>query len=98
LKSLKENALKSEEMGMYWAKNKAGYFWNERPVAVQTAIMEAFSEIGVDTSDLEEMKIWLLKQKQTQRWDSPISTVDAVFALLAKGNNWLQTMIKLPSK
>jgi len=98
LKSLKENALKSEEMGMYWAKNKAGYFWNERPVAVQTAIMEAFSEIGVDTSDLEEMKIWLLKQKQTQRWDSPISTVDAVFALLAKGNNWLQNNDKVTIK
>jgi hypothetical protein len=98
LKSLKENALKSEEMGMYWAKNKAGYFWDERPVAVQTAIMEAFSEIGADTSDLEEMKIWLLKQKQTQRWDSPISTVDAVFALLAKGNNWLQNHDKVTIK
>ncbi|HRS23629.1 MAG TPA: alpha-2-macroglobulin family protein [Paludibacteraceae bacterium] len=95
LKSLKENALKSEEMGMYWANNKAGYFWNERPVAVQTAIMEAFSEIGADTSDLEEMKTWLLKQKQTQRWDSPISTVDAVFALLTIGNNWLQNNDKV---
>jgi len=40
-------------------------------------------------TDLDEMKIWLLKQKQTQRWDSPLSTVDAVYALLHQGSDWL---------
>ena len=89
LKSLRENALQTDEMGMYWAKNTAGYFWNERPVAVQAAIIEAFSETGSTTAELDELKIWLLKQKQTQRWDSPIATVNAVYALLMQGNNWL---------
>jgi 5-hydroxyisourate hydrolase-like protein (transthyretin family) len=89
LKSLKENALKTDELGMYWAKNTSGYFWNERPIAVQAAIIEAFSEISNNTADVEEMKIWLLKQKQTQCWDSPMSTVNAIYALLNKGNDWL---------
>jgi len=89
LKSLKENALKTDEFGMYWAKNTSGYFWNERPIAVQAAIIEAFSEISNNTADIDEMKIWLLKQKQTQRWDSPMSTVNAIYALLNRGNNWL---------
>lgn len=83
LNSLEENALKSETEGMYWAQNKAGYFWNERPIAVQTAIIEAFSEIRANDPAIEEMKIWLLKQKQTQRWDSPISTINAIYALLS---------------
>jgi len=89
LKSLKENAMKTDELGMYWAKNTSGYLWNERPIAVQTAIIEAFSEISKNNTDIDEMKIWLLKQKQTQRWDSPMSTVNAIYALLNKGNDWL---------
>lgn len=91
LKSLKENALKTDEFGMYWAKNTAGYFWNERPVAVQAAIIEAFAEISKNTADIDELKIWLLKQKQTQRWDSPIASVNAIYALLLQGSDWLAT-------
>ncbi len=102
LKSLKENALKTDELGMYWAKNTAGYFWNERPIGVQTAILEAFMEITKNQADVDEMKIWLLKQKQTQRWDSPISTVDAIYALLNYGTDWLssdsEVDIKLDNK
>ncbi|MDD3320804.1 MAG: alpha-2-macroglobulin family protein [Paludibacter sp.] len=98
LKSLKENALKIDEMGMYWAKNTSGYFWNERPVAVQAAIIEAFSEISSSQSDIDEMKIWLLKQKQTQRWDSPLSTVDAIYALLLQGSDWLSNTGKVEIK
>jgi len=89
LKSLKENALKTDELGMYWAKNTAGYFWNEQPIAVQSGIIEAFAEVSRNQADIDEMKIWLLKQKQTQRWDSPLSTVDAIYALLHYGNDWL---------
>jgi hypothetical protein len=89
LKSLKENALKTDELGMYWAKNIPGYFWNERPIAVQAAIIEAYAEVSKSKSDIDEMKIWLLKQKQTQRWDSPIATVNAIYALLNQGSDWL---------
>lgn len=89
LKSLKENALKTDEFGMYWAKNTSGYFWGERPIAVQAAIIEAFAEVTKNTADVDEMKIWLLKQKQTQRWDSPTATVNAIYALLLQGSDWL---------
>ena len=89
MKSLRENALKTDEFGMYWAKNTAGYFWNERPVAVQAAMIEAFNETGASQAEIDEMKIWLLKQKQTQRWDSPMATVNAIYALLHQGSDWL---------
>ena len=89
LKSLRENALKTDEFGMYWAKNTSGYYWNERPIAVQAAIIEAFAEVEKNKAEVDEMKIWLLKQKQTQRWDSPMATVNAIYALLHQGSDWL---------
>ena len=89
LKSLKENALKTDELGMYWANNTPGYFWNQRPIGIQAAIIEAFTEISKNTSEVDEMNLWLLKQKQTQCWDSPMATVDAIFALLNRGTDWL---------
>jgi hypothetical protein len=108
LKSLKENALKTDEFGMYWARNTSGYYWNERPIAVQAAIIEAFTLIkptdGVTSShpvnsvDIDEMKIWLLKQKQTQRWDSPSATVNAIYALLLQGSDWLSNEGKVEIK
>jgi len=90
LQSLKENAIKSDEMGMYWAKNKAGYLWNERPITVHAQIMELFDLVGSHTADLAAMKIWLLRQKQTQSWDSPIASLHAIQALLDMGHNLLE--------
>jgi len=89
LKSLKENAMKTDELGMYWAKNTPGYYWNEQPVSVQAAIIEAFTEVTKNNADADEMKIWLLKQKQTQQWNTPLGTVDAIYALLHDGSDWL---------
>lgn len=90
LTSLKENALTDEQSGMYWTKNTAGIQWNERPIDTQTSIIEAFEMIENDTTSIENMKIWLLKQKQTQQWNTPISTINAIYTLLNKGNNWLE--------
>ncbi len=102
LDSLRETAVKSDEQGMYWAGNNAGYFWNERPVRVHTAIIEAFSEVSGNVSEIDEMKIWLLRQKQTQSWDSLVSTVDAIYVLLNKGTDWISdegnVKIKLGNK
>ncbi|MFM2290578.1 MAG: hypothetical protein RIS29_391, partial [Bacteroidota bacterium] len=102
LNSLKENALKTDEMGMYWAKNVSGYFWNERPIAVQAAIINAFTELEPGSAAIDELKIWLLKQKQTQSWDNPLASVNAIYALLNNGSNWLSsessTIVKVDGK
>jgi len=89
IKSLREHSKISDELGMYWENNTSGYFWHESAIRTQTALIEAFSEIINDQSEIDNLKIWLLKQKQTQIWDSNISTVNAIYALLLNGNNWL---------
>ncbi|MCO5240524.1 MAG: MG2 domain-containing protein [Chitinophagaceae bacterium] len=90
LASLKENAIKHEEMGMYWKSNRGGYFWYEAPVETQALLIEAFDEITGDAKTVNEMKTWLLKQKQTQHWGNTRSTAEACYALLLQGTNWLQ--------
>lgn len=87
IRSLRENAIKSDEAGMNWAKNKSGYAWNERPVTVHTRIMQAFSEISPENKEINSMKTWLLHQKQTQQWESTVSTLDAIEALVSKGSD-----------
>jgi hypothetical protein len=88
LRSLKENSLHSEELGMYW-RDTPGYFWYELPVERQSMLIEAFTEVSGDMQLVDEMKVWLLKQKQTQMWETSKATADAVYALLLQGSDLL---------
>lgn len=83
--SLRETALTSEEFGMYWAMNK-GYYWYHAPIENHVMILEAFHEVEQDKQVVDEMKIWLLKQKQTQDWKTTKATAEACYALLSTGN------------
>ncbi len=90
VKSLKERSLNSEEMGMYW-KNmmKGGYWWYEAPVETQALMIEVFAEVAKDEKAVDDLKVWLLKQKQTQDWETTKATSEACYALLLQGDNWL---------
>ncbi|MCG8235578.1 alpha-2-macroglobulin family protein [Tenacibaculum finnmarkense] len=89
LKSLKENSITSDELGMYWKSNVAGYYSYQAPIETQSLLIEAFSEIENDTKTVDNLKIWLLKNKQTNRWKTTKATTEAVYALLLKGSDWL---------
>lgn len=83
IRRLRERSLTSDEMGMYWRDNTSGYFWNERPIEVQSLLVRAFEEV-VPEEKIEPalMRQWLLKQKQTTNWNSDVATVNAIQALL----------------
>jgi uncharacterized protein YfaS (alpha-2-macroglobulin family) len=89
INSLKENALFSDEMGMYWKDNYENYYWYQAPIESQALLIEAFDEVADDQKSVEEMKIWLLKSKQTQDWKTTKATVEACYALLLKGTDLL---------
>lgn len=90
LTALTENALHSPELGMYWKEVRGGYYWREAPTETQATLIEAFDEVRNDQKSVDEMKLWLLKQKQTQNWESTRATADACYALLLRGSDWLQ--------
>jgi hypothetical protein len=91
LKSIKENSLNSEEMGMYWKENYGGYYWYQAPIEAQALLIEAFDEINNDKKSVDDMKVWLLKSKQTQDWKTTKATTEAVYALLLRGTDWLSS-------
>ena len=89
LKSLKENSITSEELGMYWKVNTNSWFWYQAPIETQALLIEAFSEIENDIETIDNLKIWLLKNKQTNRWKTTKATTEAIYALLLQGSDWL---------
>jgi hypothetical protein len=89
LKSLKETSITHEELGMYWKDARRGWFWHEAPIERQALLIEAFQEIGKDTKTVDDLRTWLLKNKQTNRWESTKATAEACYALLLQGTQWL---------
>lgn len=90
IRSLKENSISKEEMGMYWKEwTTGGYYWHQAPIESQAMMIEAFTDIDKNTNTIDDLKIWLLKQKQTQNWKTTKATAEACYALLLGGNNWL---------
>ena len=89
LKSLKENSITSDELGMYWKANSVGYRYYEAPIETQALMIEVFTEIENDTKTIDNLKIWLLKNKQTNRWKTTKATTEAVYALLLNGSDWI---------
>ena len=88
VKSLKERSLNHEELGMYWKYNR-GYFWYELPIETHALMIEVFSEVAADEKAVDDLKVWLLKNKQTTHWKTTKATAAAVYALLRTGDDWL---------
>jgi hypothetical protein len=89
LKSLEENSISSEELGMYWKENTDSWYWHQAPIETQALLIEAFSEIKKDKNIIDNLKVWLLKNKQTNQWKTTKATTEAVYALLLQGSDWL---------
>ena len=87
--SLKEHLVQTDEMGAHFAFHANPYSWGMLPVPAHVVVMEALRMAGGNDTLVEEMKLWLLKQKQTTSWNSPVATADAVYALLCQGTNLL---------
>ena len=89
--SIKERSVQNEEMGMFWREDEQSWWWYRAPIETQALMIEAFSEVLSDTTAVEECKIWLLKQKQTQNWKTTKATADAAYALILQGLDFLSS-------
>ncbi len=87
--SIKERSQSSEEMGMYWSELEISWWWQRAPIETQALMIEAFSEVMDDKKSVEDCKVWLLKQKQTQDWKTTTATADSIYALICRGDNLL---------
>lgn len=89
LQSVMEYSVMTPLLGRYFDSPKAEYSWFSYKIPTQVMAMEAVRCVANEEKTQEEMKRWLLRQKQTQCWETPIATVDAIYALLSTGKDWL---------
>lgn len=89
--SIKERSVSNEEMGMFWRDLELSWWWYHAPIETQAMMIEAFDEVMNDARAVEDCKVWLLKQKQTQNWKTTKATADAIYGLLVRGNNLLSS-------
>ncbi|MDR1498587.1 MAG: hypothetical protein LBS59_09370 [Puniceicoccales bacterium] len=94
LASLRKNAMRHRELGVFWVEAPAGNRWSwwRAPTSMHALMIELFAELApADTAFLDELQTWLLKQKQTHAWASSTDTVDAIHALLMRGADRLDS-------
>ncbi|MBK7562449.1 MAG: alpha-2-macroglobulin [Chitinophagaceae bacterium] len=93
LKSLKETSITNEELGMYWKDQTGGWFWYQAPIETQALLIEVFQEVDKDdiktqyfvSQTVDDLRTWLLKNKQTNNWKTTKATAEACYALLIQG-------------
>lgn len=87
--SLRQYAVTTPDKGMFWPNNRSSYGYSNSAVQEQCALIAAFTTVDSVTTELDEMRRWLLAQKQTNEWESVPSTLEAIYALLYGGTDWL---------
>ena len=91
VQSLKEYTVFTEEMGRYYDTPRAAYSWYDYKIPTEVAAVEAIQAVTPDDQQtVNEMRRWLLQEKRTQAWGTPINSVNAIYAFL-KGNSPLTT-------
>ncbi|MBQ2949565.1 MAG: alpha-2-macroglobulin [Prevotella sp.] len=103
VESLKQYTVFTEEQGRYYDTPRAGYSWRDYRIPTQVAALEAISELNAaDKKTVEEMQRWLLQQKRTQAWDTPINSINAIYAFMNGNKQMLdaqpQAKIKVDGK
>ena len=81
MKSLRERMIQDEELGNYW-NDQAGYYWYNPSIEKQSVMIEFFELMASDKKDLDGLKLWLLKNKQTHKWETNKATVSAIYAFM----------------
>lgn len=90
IESIKQHTVAKPDMGRYFDSPKASYSWRDYRIPTHVAAIEAIRAITPDDNQtLTEMQLWLLQQKRTQAWETPIVSVDAIHAFLT-GNTKVQ--------
>ena len=89
MRSIKQRSVTDPELGRFWRDTERSQWWYRAPIETQALMIEAFDEVMGDEKAVEDCRVWLLKQKQTQDWKTTKATADAIYGLLLRGKNLL---------
>lgn len=85
---LKETSVQSETQGVYWKQNLNDWGWYSSKTVNHAGALEAFNKLTTDVNFVEEMKIWLITQKEVSNWDTSRSTAEVIYTILNSGKSW----------
>ncbi|MEZ7508831.1 MG2 domain-containing protein [Cloacibacterium sp. Arc13] len=85
---LKETSVQSETQGIYWKQNLNDWGWYSSKTVNHAGALEAFNKLTADQNFVEEMKIWLITQKEVSNWDTSRSTAEVIYTILNSGKSW----------
>lgn len=98
LESIRQYTVYKEETGRYFDTRKAQYSWFDYRIPSQVAAIEAIKALQpADTKTIGEMQRWLLQSKRTQAWDTPLNSVNAVYAFLEGNTDALTANAERPT-
>ena len=86
--SLKDRAKKNTHLGMYWVEN-SGYYWYQNNIGSQAMIISFFDAMKAPENMMDDMRLWLMLNKESNAWETGVSTADAVYAILSTGKDYL---------
>lgn len=86
---LRKTVTTNSAKGMYWANNRRDNNYFTSPIETHCLLMEAFRTFRASTEEMDRMKQWLLNQKRTQRWETEPATLNAIYAIIESGSDWL---------
>lgn len=89
VRSFRRCSVSNEEFGRFWREGESSWWWHQAPIETQSLMIEVFDEIAGDSRAVEDLKVWLLRQKQARDWRTTKATADAVYALLLRGTDLL---------
>ncbi|MBF0362703.1 MAG: hypothetical protein HQK49_16910 [Oligoflexia bacterium] len=87
IKSLRERSTHSNELGVYWEENALSYLWFHAPIETHAMMIELFNELAPDQKEIDLLKLWAIKQKQTHMWKSNKATSEIIWNLLNSNSN-----------
>ncbi|WP_029297190.1 alpha-2-macroglobulin family protein [Chryseobacterium hispalense] len=86
---LKETSVDSKTQGIYWKQNLDDWGWFSSKVVNHAGALEAFNKLkSNDQKFIEDMKIWLITQKEVNSWGSSRGTAEVIFTILNSGKSW----------
>ena len=89
IRALDQSSITNDEFGMYWKENTNSMYWYKSPIETQALLIEAFAEIDKNKKSIDNMKLWLLNNKQTNSWKTTKATTEAIYALMLQGSDWI---------
>lgn len=95
IRSLTEYSIRDKKKGMFWKSQTGGHYWYQAPVETQALLIEAFYETGAGNALIQEMKQWLMLQKQSHHWRSTKASAEACYSMLLQGEEGISKDVKV---